>query len=54
MTDWIDHGRDNLLVLCDIHHRHVYVGIHAITGPIWGAQNLLQKSYAVKEEGLTK
>ena len=54
MFDWIDHHRDNLLVLCDIHHRHGYVGIHAITGPIWGAQNLLQRGYQGQEVKLAK
>ncbi len=41
ILDWVDHDKDNLWVLCDVHHRHVYVGIHAITFPIWGPQDLL-------------
>ena len=38
---WIDHGADNLWVLCDVHHRHKFVGIHAITYPIWGPQDVV-------------
>jgi len=45
MLDWIDHDRDNLWVLCDVHHRHKYVGIHAITFPIWGPQDLLVPNF---------
>ena len=45
MEAWIDHHPDNLVVLCDVHHRHRGVGIHAITGPIWGAQSLLLDCY---------
>ena len=40
--EWIDHAADNLWVLCDVHHRHKYVGIHAITFPIWGPQDLVE------------
>jgi hypothetical protein len=39
---WVDHSPDNLWVLCDIHHRHTLVGIHAITLPIWGPLDLLK------------
>ena len=45
MQGWIDHHPDNLWVLCDVHHRHPGVGIHAISGPIWGAQALLRERY---------
>ncbi len=38
---WIDHGADNLWVLCDVHHRHKFVGIHAISYPIWGPQDVV-------------
>jgi hypothetical protein len=38
---WIDHGADNLWPLCDVHHRHRFVGIHAITYPTWGPQDLV-------------
>ncbi len=41
MLDWIDHDPDNLWVICDVHHRHSLVGIHSVTGPIWGAQDLI-------------
>lgn len=43
ILDWVDHDEDNLWVLCDVHHRHVFVGIHAITFPIWGPQDILDK-----------
>lgn len=38
---WIDHAADNLRVLCDVHRRHKFVGIHAITYPIWGPQDVV-------------
>jgi hypothetical protein len=40
IRDWVDHSPDNLWVLCDVHHRHKFVGIHAITYPIWCPQDL--------------
>lgn len=45
MAAWIDHDRANLLVLCDVHHRHPLVGIHAVTYPAWIAQGLLKAEY---------
>lgn len=63
---WVDHDPDNLWVLCDVHHRHKGVGIHAISGPIWGTQDLVLDNFkltpetpsraaeAFQEEGLTK
>lgn len=30
---------------CDVHHRHTLVGIHAITAPIWGVQNLIKDDF---------
>jgi len=49
VTAWVDHAADNLWVLCDVHHRHKYVGIHAITYPVWGPQDLLDATI-VKDE----
>lgn len=46
MLAWIDHDRDNLWVLCDVHHRHRWFGVHAISGPIWEAQRLLARGFA--------
>lgn len=45
MEDFIDHGDENLWVLCDVHHRSVFVGIHSISGPIWSPQDLLKPGY---------
>jgi hypothetical protein len=45
VLDWIDHSEDNLWVLCDIHHRHKYLGIHAITYPIWSPVDLLRDDF---------
>jgi hypothetical protein len=39
--DWVDHSEDNLWVLCDVHHRAPYMGIHEITCPIWCPMDLL-------------
>lgn len=52
MLDFIDHGEDNLWPLCDIHHRHSLVGIHSITGPIWGAQNLIKDGFTYIPGGM--
>lgn len=41
MADWIDHHEDNLWVLCDLHHRAPYMGIHSISQPHWGPQDLV-------------
>lgn len=41
MLDWIDHDPDNLWVLCDVHHRAPFMGIHAITRPHWDPQDLV-------------
>ncbi len=45
MLDWIDHDIDNLRVLCDKHHRALLVGVHSVTGPIWGPQDLMLDDY---------
>ncbi len=52
IKDWVDHHEHNLWVLCDIHHRHKYFGIHAITGPMWTPQNLFSEAFlnAIEEE----
>ncbi|MBS2028638.1 MAG: hypothetical protein JST54_12100 [Deltaproteobacteria bacterium] len=54
MEAWIDHHPDNLWVLCDVHHRHRGVGIHAISGPIWGAQVLLMDRYELGSQDALK
>lgn len=54
IRDWIDHGYDNLWVLCDVHHRHKFVGIHAITYPIWGPQDIVNAELVDKELSLAK
>ncbi len=41
VLDWVDHSQDNLWVLCDVHHRAGYLGIHEITYPIWAPMDLL-------------
>jgi len=49
---WVDHDPDNLWVLCDVHHRAKFFGIHQITYPIWGPVDLLRDDfdeYARKE-----
>ena len=42
---WVDHSEDNLQVLCDVHHRSDYFGIHTISYPIWGPQYLLRDDF---------
>ena len=45
ISNWVDHSEDNLWVLCDVHHRAQYLGIHEITDPIWGPQDLLRDDF---------
>ncbi|TLY35348.1 MAG: hypothetical protein E6K62_04605 [Nitrospirae bacterium] len=45
LLDWVDHHEDNLWVLCDVHHRAKYLGIHEITFPIWGPMDLLRDDF---------
>ena len=45
---WIDHDEDNLWVLCDVHHRAKFFGIHQITGPVWGPQHILKDEFTAK------
>ena len=45
MLDWIHGDAENLWILCSQHHRGKFVGIHSITGPIWGVQDLLIDGY---------
>jgi hypothetical protein len=49
---WVDHSEDNLWVLCDVHHRAKYLGIHELTYPIWSPMNLLRDDFEawVKDE----
>lgn len=37
---WLD-SEGNLMVLCDVHHRHRYYGIHEVTYPVWKPQRWL-------------
>lgn len=48
VRDWVDHSPDNLWVLCDVHHRHKWVGIHHVSYPMWAPQDLLKPEF-VKE-----
>jgi hypothetical protein len=45
VADWVDHSEDNLWVLCDVHHRAAYLGIHEITYPIWCPMDLLREDF---------
>lgn len=42
---FLDHDPANLLVLCDIHHRHHEAGIHELSFPIWVAQKFARSDY---------
>jgi len=42
---WVDHSPDNLWVLCDVHHRAKFFGIHEITYPIWCPMDLLDPKF---------
>jgi len=45
VANWVDHSEDNLWVLCDVHHRAGYLGIHEITYPIWCPMDLLRSDF---------
>jgi hypothetical protein len=45
VRQWVDHSEHNLWVLCDVHHRAKYLGIHEITYPIWAPQDLLRPDF---------
>jgi len=45
ISAWVDHSEDNLWVLCDVHHRAKWFGIHEITDPIWGPQDIFDDDY---------
>jgi hypothetical protein len=45
VRDWVDHSPDNLWVLCDVHHRHKWVGIHQLSYPMWAPQDLLKQTF---------
>jgi len=45
ILDWVDHSSDNLWVLCDVHHRAKFFGIHEITYPIWCPMDMLEANF---------
>jgi hypothetical protein len=45
VSAWVDHSPDNLWVLCDVHHRAKWFGIHSITYPIWCPMDLLENDF---------
>lgn len=45
VLDWVDHDEHNLWVLCDVHHRAKYFGIHEISFPVWGPVDLLRDDF---------
>jgi hypothetical protein len=44
VRNWVDHSEDNL-VLCDVHHRAKFLGIHEVSYPIWAPMNLLRNDF---------
>jgi len=44
LRDWLD-SEGQMLVLCDVCHRHPHYGIHSITYPAWVAQRFLRDGY---------
>jgi hypothetical protein len=45
VRNWVDHSEDNLWVLCDVHHRAKFLGIHEISYPIWCPMDLLRNDF---------
>ena len=50
ILDWVDHGADNLMVLCDVHHRHPYYGIHKVSHPKWLPQRFYTDAFIKRVE----
>lgn len=48
IVDWVHHGDENLLVLCNVHHRSSLTGIHKVSYPAWISQLYLKDEYLVK------
>lgn len=44
LRDWLD-SEGNMLVLCDVHHRHGLYGIHLVTYPAWVGQRDLRDGW---------
>jgi hypothetical protein len=44
LRQWLD-SESNMLVLCDVCHRHPHYGVHSITHPAWVAQKWLRDGY---------
>lgn len=45
MLAWIHGDPDQMWILCSQHHRNSFVGIHGLTAPIFGVQDLLIDGY---------
>jgi hypothetical protein len=45
LAEWVD-SESNMLVLCAVHHRSKYEGIHEITYPAWLLQRYQGKEWA--------
>jgi hypothetical protein len=44
VTQFVD-SDEQMLVLCDVHHRSALQGIHMITGPVWQLQHYAAPGY---------
>lgn len=49
IKDWAHHGDENLLVLCNVHHRSPYTGIHTVSYPVWISQLYMEDRYLKQE-----
>lgn len=51
--NFVDHPY-NMLILCDIHHRGKFHGIHAIEYPVWVAQKFMQSTFKFINDSASK
>jgi len=51
MIDWIDHGEQNMMPLCEVCHLHVDHGIHETDGPSWLAQLCIRDDFDFNDMG---
>lgn len=52
LREWLD-SQGNMLVICDVHHRHPQYGVHSITHPAWIAQKWLREDWDLVKGGTT-
>lgn len=45
--DWLDHGRECMYVLCNMHHRNRDIGIHEVSNPSFNLVKYIQDDFTL-------